>query len=273
MSLPAAAGLQYHSAMCRLAAYIGPQISLAHFLLRPPHGLVEQAWRPRELKGATLNADGYGFGWFGPDRAPARFVSPMPIWSDTNLPALAPSLHAGVWTANVRSATPGLATHTYNTQPFADDGFLFLHNGFVTDFARTLRGRLRQLLAPEIEATVHGNTDSEYLFALLRQMLTEDLDLPVDEALMQALAVLADNLGEQRALLNLVLTDGERICAARHALNGECPSLYFTTDDEDYPDGLLVASEPLTDSRYWQPVPEHHLLILDPEQPPELLPL
>lgn len=259
--------------MCRLAAYIGPQISLERFLLKPPHGLVEQSFAPRELKEARMNADGYGFGWFGPDRTPARFVSVLPIWSDTNLPALSPSLFSGAWAANVRSATPGFGTHPANTQPFADDEFLFLHNGFVTDFARILRPRLRELLVPEIESKVHGNTDSEYLFALLRHYLAEDLDLPVEEGLLQVFALLNDCIGEVPAFLNFVLTDGERIYAARHALNAECPSLYFTTDDEDYPEGMLVASEPLTESRYWQPVPERHVLILGPDQPPELLPL
>lgn len=259
--------------MCRLAAYVGPQISLEHFLLKPPHGLVQQSFQPRELKEARLNADGFGFGWFGPDRAPARFVSTMPIWSDVNLPALAPSLLSGAWAANVRSATPGFGNHPANTQPFADHEFLFLHNGFVSEFAHVLRGRIRQLLPTEIEATVHGNTDSEYLFALLRYFLAQDLDMPVEEGLMQVFVLLNESLGDVPAHLNFVLTDGERICAARHALNGECPSLYFTTDDEDYPGGMLVASEPLTASRYWQPIPEHHVLVLGPEQPAEILPL
>lgn len=259
--------------MCRLASYIGPQISLEHFLLKPPHGLVQQSFQPRELKGAQLNADGYGFGWFGPERVPARFLSAMPIWSDTNLPALSPSLFSSAWAANVRSATPGFGNHAANTQPFADHEFLFLHNGFVTDFARSLRPRIRQLLPVEIEATIHGSTDSEYLFALLRHFLADDLDMSVEEGAMQLFALLSDCLGELPAYLNFVITDGERIYATRHALNGECPSLYFTTDDEGYPDGMLVASEPLTGSRYWQPVPEHHILILGADQPPELLPL
>jgi len=34
-----------------------------------------------------------------------------------------------------------------------------------------------------------------------------------------------------------------------------------------------VASEPLTDSEFWQPMPEYHLLILSPHKPPELFAL
>lgn len=265
--------LQYHLGMCRLSAYIGPPISLAHFLLHPPHSLVRQSWAPREMCEAKLNADGYGFGWFDPNGVPVKFTSTLPIWSDINLPALGGSLFAPAWVANVRSATPGLATSQANTQPFADEEFLFLHNGFIVDFARGMRGRMRAALRPEIEATVHGNTDSEYIFALLRNILADDPEMPVAEGLLQLFAVLAEWLAGERALLNLLLCDGERLYASRHAINGDCPSLYYTTDDDAYPDGFLIASEPLTESRFWQPVPANHCLVLDPAQPPELLPL
>jgi len=259
--------------MCRLAAYVGPEISLGDFLLKPTHGLMQQSWQPREMNDARLNADGYGFAWFAADNIPARFTNFMPIWSDTNLEALGRSLFSDLWLASVRSATPGLMTTQANTQPFIDEQLLFLHNGRISDFGARVRPRLRQLLAPEIEATVQGNTDSEYLFALLRHILTQDADLPIDESLIELLNILEDLLGEQTALLNIIVADGERIYALRHAIRDECPSLYFTTDDDDYPEGLLVASEPLTESKFWQAVPPHHILILDPEEPAQLLSL
>jgi glutamine amidotransferase len=78
---------------------------------------------------------------------------------------------------------------------------------------------------------------------------------------------------DQPSLLNIVVSDGERIYAMRHALNHACPSLYYTTDDEAFPNAQLVASERLTESTFWQSVPEHQILILDPEEPPELLSL
>ena len=70
-----------------------------------------------------------------------------------------------------------------------------------------------------------------------------------------------------------IVTEGERLYASRHALNHGCPSLYYTTDDELFPGGQLLASERFTDDSFWQPVPEHHILILDAEKPPELLEL
>lgn len=256
--------------MCRLAAYIGPSITLAQFLLQPRHSLVRQSYDAREMTEARVNADGFGFGWFAHD-LPERFVSPMPIWSDGNLPGLGRTLRAATWVGNVRSATPGIPYGHGSNQPFADAELLFLHNGYLGDFA-TLRSRIRAFIDPAVENGIAGGTDSEYVFALLRHFLLDN-DMPVDEALLQLCHLLQEWLEDRRALLNIVVADGERLYATRHALNADCPSLYFTTDDEAFPGGLLVASEALTDSLYWKPVPAHHLLILDRDEPPDLVPL
>ncbi len=259
--------------MCRMAAYLGPEITLRQFLLEPGHSLMEQAWRPQELLYGALNADGFGFGWYVEDGTPAVYTSPMPIWSDVNLQHLGRALASDLWLAAVRSATPGLPVNQANTQPFCDTELVFMHNGLIENFALTVRPQVRQFIDPGIEAEVQGNTDSEYLFALLRHLLAGDRELSVEDGLISLYEVLQEWLGPRPALVNLVVTEGERLYAARHAFNHVCPSLYYTTDDENFPGGQLVASERLTDAEFWQPVPEHHLLILDPEEPPELIAL
>jgi len=158
--------------MCRLAAYLGPEIPLDSFLLAPSHSLVEQAWNPQELVYAKLNADGFGVGWYADDDAPAVYTSTMPVWSDTNLPHLARSLNKGLWLANVRSATQGMTVSQANTQPFYEDDLLFLHNGFMRDFQVTLRPVLHEFLTNEIQSGITGNTDSEYLLPLFDNYLT-----------------------------------------------------------------------------------------------------
>ena len=55
-----------------------------------------------------------------------------------------------------------------NTQPFAGDGLIFVHNGYIEGFSRGIRARMRAEIDPAIEEDINGNTDSEYLFALLR---------------------------------------------------------------------------------------------------------
>lgn len=260
--------------MCRLAAYLGPRTSLRQFLLEPSHSLYKQSWAPRELKYAGINADGFGIGWYGPDGEPAVYANQMPIWSDANLPGLARSLRASLWVGMVRSATSPYRSGPANTQPFTHDGVLFMHNGFVEDFDRSLRGRIRHFLSTEIEAGIGGNTDSEYIFALLRQLLASNDELSLEDAMRAGIALIDEWMEAGKVLINLLLTDGERLYATRHALHGECPSLYFTTDEECFAEGAqIVASEKLTEGEFWQPVPEHHLLILDPEEPPELIPL
>ena len=159
--------------MCRHAAYVGPSLALRRFLTDPPHSLVEQAFRPREMVSAIINADGYGVGWYLDDGSPGVYANPMPIWSDVNLDHLGRSLESRFWMANVRSATRGLPVSHANTHPFLADGLLFSHNGFIEDFTAAVRAPLRRALAPDRESTVRGSTDSEYLFALVRQEMAE----------------------------------------------------------------------------------------------------
>ena len=259
--------------MCRLAAYLGPAISLQQFLIDPPHSLFRQSWEPRELKYAKLNADGYGFGWFGQDGQPAVYTQSAPIWADGNLPTLARTLYQTLWIAEVRSATVGNPVHSLNTPPFCDRQQLFIHNGFIGGFHQQIRPRMLQLLDPDIIADIRGNTDSEYLFACLRQIHRNDPGLQPASGIRKLYAQVAEMLADRPALLNLAVTDGSCIYAARHALNHESPSLYYTTGDPDFPGGQLVASERFSDDPAWQAVPAHHVLVLRPNQPPELLAL
>ena len=256
--------------MCRLAAYLGPAIPLQQLLLDPPHSLYKQSWEPKELKYTRLNADGYGFGWYNSEDLAATYTSTSPIWSDHNLPTLAAALCEPLWIAEVRSATEGNPVHAFNTAPFCDDQFLFAHNGFIRDFHARVLPEILRFLSPGSIAKLRGNTDSEYLFIVLCQLLQKPATADLPAAIRKLFRLLDDWIDEQPALLNIVVSDGERLYAARHGLNHECPSLYYTTDDEMFPGGQLLASERFSDNGFWQPVPEHHILVLDPDDPPEL---
>lgn len=259
--------------MCRLAAYLGAPVGLDRFLLAPPHSLIEQSWAPRETRSATLNADGFGIGWYDDGDRPAVYRQILPAWADPNLAALGRSLTRPLWLANVRSATSGFDTGYANTQPFRDDRLLFLHNGFVAEFAHQLRPRLRRELAPDLEADIHGTTDSEYLFALLRQRRREHPDRPLASLLADTAARVVEWGDECRALLNLVVSDGREVAALRHAIGDDCPSLYLTLEDPDFADGRLIASEPLTARERWEPVPPHQIVAMDPTGRIERTPL
>jgi glutamine amidotransferase len=259
--------------MCRLAAYLGPAISLQQFLIDPPHSLYRQAREPRELKYTRLNADGFGFGWFDATGQPATYTNSAPIWADCNLPDLAKSLYQSRWIAEVRSATEGNPVHLLNTPPFCDDQRLFTHNGFITGFHQQVRPRMLRELDPAIIAAIRGNTDSEYLFACLRQTLQDNAGLQPLRAIEQLYRLVAVMVGDLPALLNLVIMDAGGIYAARHALNHDSPSLYYSVTAPGFPGGQVVASERFCGDAGWQAVPEHTLLVLRPDQAPELLPL
>ncbi|WP_348767045.1 class II glutamine amidotransferase [uncultured Salinisphaera sp.] len=250
--------------MCRIAGFIGARpLALRALITDPPHGLGHQAWAAREMVSATVNADGWGAAWLDESGRPAGYRQILPIWADINLASLGRSLQSPLWLANVRSATAGLGTDYANTQPFYSDDWLFTHNGFIDDFARTLRSQLRADIAPEIETTINGNTDSEYLFALMRQQtgtLSERL-----RAVIGLIRTWLADAPEVRALLNMIASDGQQMVAVRAAVNGDAPSLYFSAD---WHGGTAIGSEAFDDQPGWTEVASGELIIAEAGQPP-----
>ena len=94
-------------------------------LLDPPHGLLRQSWAPRDMRGGgTVNADGFGVGWYPPGGdAPLRYRSGLlPIWADrVRIADLAPATRrparCSPRCARRRSACRSTATAA---APFAD---------------------------------------------------------------------------------------------------------------------------------------------------------
>ncbi len=252
--------------MCRLTAYLGRDLPLKKLLLDPKYSLYTQSWQPRELSYAKLNADGFGFGWYPPNREPAVYRSQSPIWTDDNLEDLSETLHAPLWLAMVRSATKNYQTSPLNVQPFKYKHLLFLHNGFIKPFSHEIRHAIADRLTPEILENIRGLTDSEYLFALLCGFVAKR-----PGSLTEVLAELVDwcmqNLGDRQVMLNVIVSDGNQICALRSALNADAPTLYHGEGKVyGFPEGSqLIASEPLTEDG-WRKVPPMHLLTLAHEK-------
>src|SRR5574340_1400585 len=133
--------------MCRFITYTGPAVPVARLITEPEHSLVVQSYRPREMRSGVVNADGFGIGWYIPgDPNPALFTSASPIWADANLPDLGRAIQSACVFAAVRSATPGMPYGVEHVQPFHHGPYLFLHNGYITQFRERLMRRLRQSL-------------------------------------------------------------------------------------------------------------------------------
>jgi len=239
--------------------------------MEPSHSLFRQSWEPKEMDEAVLNADGFGFGWVNQSNKAAIYTNTSPIWSDTNLTSLSDALRSRYWLANVRSATPGQQITQTNTQPFKIDQILFTHNGYIENFNPKIRSSFHDILDPSIQAGIEGNTDSEYLFALLRQQLIETPD--ITQGIRNMLSGLSDIITEEKVLINLIVGDETRFYVLRHAINGQCPTLYFSIDEDLFPGAIIIASEALTESGKWQVVPEHSVTTISDNKTPDFISL
>src|ERR1039457_6688112 len=96
--------------MCRHLAYLGPQATFRSALTDPPYGLLRQSWAPRQQRHGTVNADGFGVGWYADaDPVPARYRRAVPMWGDASFADLARVTSTRALLAAVRSATDGTA--------------------------------------------------------------------------------------------------------------------------------------------------------------------
>ncbi|MFD7168055.1 ergothioneine biosynthesis protein EgtC [Streptomyces violascens] len=234
--------------MCRHIAYTGPALSLGELLVRPPHGLYRQSWAPRRQRHGTVNADGFGVGWYADgDPAPARYRRTGPIWADPNFADLARVVRTGAVLAAVRDATEAGADGEAAAAPFADGRWLFSHNGAVKDWPHSA-APLAAGLAAQALLSLEARCDAAFVWALVLNRLTSG-----DEA-GQAMADTVTELAAAApgSRLNLLLTDGETITATAWG-----DTLWYLHSPGR---STVVASEPYDDDPYWREVPDRTLL-------------
>jgi len=234
--------------MCRLLGYLGEPILLDAILYKPEHSLIVQSYQPREMTSGLLNADGFGIGWYHPhlDTDPFTYKNVQPIWSDINLPSISRYVESGCAIAYVRSATSGQAVDLSNCQPFGYDRLLFVHNGFVQNFRKTLYRPIRDRLSDTVYQSINGTTDSEHIFGLFVNELTA-ANLTIQAALQNSLKTLAElaNVHNVEFSANIMISDGHQLVASRFASQKVPPSLYWLRDDLNFPNSVIIASEPL----------------------------
>lgn len=252
--------------MCRLLGYLGPVIPLDRLLYKPEHSLIVQSYLPREMTSGVVNADGLGIGWYHAqqDVDPFTYKSTLPIWNETNLPELSRYVESGCVLAYVRSATPGQALDMSNCQPFRENRLLFIHNGFITNFRKSLYRPIRDRLSDAVYQFINGTTDSEHIFALLLNELQASPDSTITRALHAALMTLTELAKSHQVSFsaNAIASDGNQLVASRYAYSTTAPSLYWLRDDPTYPDSVLIASEPLFPGN-WNSVPNSSILSVE----------
>lgn len=284
--------------MCRHLAYLGPPVPLRSLLTDPPHSLYRQAWAPRRQRHGTVNADGFGIGWYaGADPVPARYRRAVPIWGDQSLPDLARVVSSGAVLAAVRSATQGTALGEAAAAPFGAGPWLFSHNGLLDGWPASAAslaggpgpdggppGACPPGPAAAALLSLEAMVDSAFLWALVLERLRAGLS-PGD-ALASTIAAVEAGGGTGR--FNFLLTEGHSIAAtacgdtlwyrqanaeaAPPAVDETGPAALASPPADGAAGGrqpaggraagaaVVVASEPFDDAPGWVEVPDRHLL-------------
>jgi glutamine amidotransferase len=229
--------------MCRHLAYLGPAATLRSVIIEPSHGLYRQGWAPRLQRHGTVNADGFGVGWYcDGDPEPARYRRAEPIWADESFADVARVTSAGAMLAAVRCATAGTDLGPGAVAPYRSGRWLFSHNGVIDGWPGSVAGLAGTLPAGAL-LELETRTDSALLWALVLHRLR--LGLAPADALADTISALADMSVSGR--FNLLLTDGQVIAATAAG-----DTLYYRHRG----DTVVVASEPGDDEPGWAEVPD-----------------
>jgi glutamine amidotransferase len=244
-------------------------VPLDELLLKPKHSLIDQSLHSK-LGAETTNGDGFGIGWYGTGDTPGIFHSVEPAWNDRNLKDLARHLVSPLVFAHIRASTGGAIQHT-NCHPFRYGQWLWMHNGFIGEFA-TVKRDLALAVDPSLYSLLEGSTDTELFFYLALTLGLED-DPP--EAVARAVGAIEET-GRKHGVehpiqMTVATTNGVGVWAFRYSSDGRSRSLFYSTAvstlRHQYPDNpilhelsdeaRLVVSEPLGDlAGAWNEVPE-----------------
>ncbi|MFF9649610.1 ergothioneine biosynthesis protein EgtC [Streptomyces sp. NPDC014622] len=234
--------------MCRHIACLGPSMALGEVLARPPHGLVRQSWAPRRQRHGTVNADGFGVGWYADgDPVPGRYRRVGPVWGDETFADLARVVRTTALLAAVRDATEAGADGEAAAAPFAAGEVLFSHNGAVKGWPGSVAS-LAAALPPAELLSLTARCDSALVWALVQHRLADGAPLP--QAVADTVLDVASAAPGSR--LNLLLTDGTSIVATAWG-----DTLWYLTGPGPR---TVVASEPYDDDPRWREVPDRTLL-------------
>ena len=255
--------------MCRWLAYSGSPVSIEDLLYRPEHSLIDQSLHS-QLGAETTNGDGFGVGWYGTADTPGVYRSIEPAWNDRNLRDISGHIQSPLVFAHIRAAI-GSAVQQTNCHPFRHGQWLFMHNGFIGDFARVKRD-LTLAVDPSLYSSIEGSADTETFFFLALTFGLED-DPP---AAVEAAVGLIEEVGRKHGVehpiqMTVATTDGRKVWAFRYSSERNSRSLFYSTDvptlRELHPDvpilavvsdeSRLIVSEPLRDlPGAWNEVPE-----------------
>jgi predicted glutamine amidotransferase len=265
--------------MCRLFGFRSIIPSKVHrSLVGVENALCNQSLR---------HPDGWGVAYYV-DGAPHVVKSADSAFDDHLFHRVSGIVSSETVLAHIRKATVGGQT-ILNSHPFQHGRWVFAHNGDVPAF-EGVRAPLLAEVAPRLARFILGETDSEVIFFLFLTKLAEHgalaSTLPID-AVAGALAATVARVrtlcdgrpGVDRALLTLMVTNGETLVATRGgrplfwssyksrcADRSSCPS--FAPECEAMSrtglvNHFVVSSEPLGGENVWIELPEGQVVGVD----------
>ena len=197
--------------MCRHLAYLGPAVSLAELVLEPPHSLLRQSYAPRDMRGGgTVNADGFGVGWYPPGEPGARARATgaaVPMWTDASLADVAGEIRSGAVLAAVRNATAGMPVGEGGVRAVQRRALAVQPQRAGQRLARVTRPAGVQRCPSTDLLTLDAPTDAALLWALVRHRLRAGA-APADAVASVVTEVAA---AAPQSRLNLLLTDGQTV--------------------------------------------------------------
>jgi predicted glutamine amidotransferase len=261
--------------MCRWLAYSGSPIRIADLLYKPEHSLIDQSLHST-LGAETTNGDGFGIGWYGEEDTPGVYRSIEPAWNDRNLRDLSAHIHSPLVFAHIRAAIGSVVQET-NCHPFRHGRWLFMHNGFIGDFAKVKRD-LVLAIDPSLYPLIEGSSDTEVFFHLaLTFGLADDPPAAVEAAVGLIEQVGAEHGVEHPIQMTVATSNGTDVWVFRYSSGRESRSLFFSTNvatlRELHP-GVEVLETLSDESRLivsdlpgaWNEVPESSCGIAQPGQ-------
>ena len=266
--------------MCRWLVYTGEPLAPSTLVLAPKHSVVAMSLNS-PMGAETVNGDGFGLGWYSTDAAtaghPAVFRSIEPAWHDQNLREISQAVRSPLFFTHVRAAG-GPPIQQTNCHPFRHDNWLFMHNGFITQFASYKR-ELAMAVDPALYPLIQGTTDSEILFHLALTYGLADNPIAAVGAAIRKVEETGRAAGVPFPMQGTIaVSDGVTVWAFRYSTEGRSRTLFHSADVPTlrtmYPGSerlaafgdhaQVVVSEPLTDvPGVFLEVPESTVAVLD----------
>ena len=272
--------------MCRLFGFRSVIRSQVHrSLLSAENALLHQS---------TQHPDGWGVGYYH-GGVPHVIKSAATAFSDRVFHRISGVVSSETVVAHLRKATQG-TLNTLNAHPFQHGRWVFAHNGNVAEMDE-LRPRFLQEIHPSLQRFLLGETDSELLFLLLLDRLSQRVSLyegtyPLAEAA-KAVRETLDLVtswtggisqdparGADGTYLTFLLTNGQLLLGHQGGMplywsthkhlcpeRDNCPSYGLTCERPAPPlhpvAHLIFSSEPLQGENVWTPMEQGELLGVD----------